>query len=127
MQNAYLTGDERDFFLQSQSCKMQPEPYPSLPKGFSHLKTTDLAKGVRMNIWQAEFAAEEHRQRILEEVEQIRLEKVALQSRARRPRLVTRTLFKVANGLISAGRQLHKLCEVSQEEKWIDPRTKVVS
>lgn len=80
-----------------------------------------------MNIWQAEFAAEEHRQQILEAAEQIRLEKAARQSRVRRPRLFEQVLFNVANGLISTGRQLHKICEISQEEKWIDPRTKVIS
>jgi hypothetical protein len=64
-----------------------------------------------------------HRQRILEEVEQIRLEKLALGSRAHRPRLFERTMFHVANWMISTGKQLRKRYEVSQEERWINPRT----
>ena len=36
-----------------------------------------------MNNWQIEFMAEYHRQRIVEEVRQIRLEELALKSRRR--------------------------------------------
>ena len=59
-----------------------------------------------MNNWQNEFMAEYHRQRILEEVEQIRLEKLVLQSRANCPNLFERILFTFANWMISRGKQL---------------------
>ena len=65
-----------------------------------------------MNNWQAEFLAEYQRRRILQEVEQIRLEKLALQSRAARRRLLERTMFNVADWMISAGKQLRKRYEV---------------
>ncbi len=61
-----------------------------------------------MNNWQIELMAEYHRRRILEEVEQIRLEKLALQSRPYRPRLFERTMFNFANWMISTGKQLRQ-------------------
>lgn len=65
-----------------------------------------------MNHWHVEFMAEDHRQEILKEVEHIRLEKLALQSRVYRPGLFARTMFSFANWMISAGKQLRKRYEI---------------
>ena len=65
-----------------------------------------------MNNWQNEFMAEYDRQRILDGVEQIRLEKLALQSRIYRPSFFVRTMFNFANWMISTGKQLRKRYEV---------------
>jgi hypothetical protein len=65
-----------------------------------------------MNNWQNEFMAEYHRQEILEEAEQIRLERLALRSRVYRPRVFERTMFNFANWMISTGKQLRKRYEV---------------
>jgi hypothetical protein len=69
-------------------------------------------QGEKMNNWHNEFMAEYHRQGILEEAEQIRLERVALKSRVYRPRLYARTMFNFANWMISTGKQLRKRYEV---------------
>ncbi len=65
-----------------------------------------------MNNWQNEFMAEYHRQEILEEAEQIRLERLALRSRVYRPRVFERTMFNFANWMISTGKQLRRRYEV---------------
>ena len=65
-----------------------------------------------MNYWQDEKTAEYNRQRILDEVAQIRLEKLALKSRVHRPGLFERTMFNLANWMISSGKQLRKRYEV---------------
>jgi hypothetical protein len=65
-----------------------------------------------MNNWHDEFMAEYHRQGILEEAEQIRLERIALKSQVYRPRLFERTMFNFANWMISTGKQLRKRYEV---------------
>ena len=65
-----------------------------------------------MNHWQDEFMAEYHRQEILNEVEQIRLEKIAVKSRVYRPGLFERTMFNFANWMISTGKQLRKRYEI---------------
>jgi hypothetical protein len=65
-----------------------------------------------MNHWQDEFMAEYHRQEILDQVEQIRLEKIAVKSRVYRPGLFERTMFNFANWMISTGKQLRKRYEV---------------
>ena len=65
-----------------------------------------------MNYWQDEKTAEYNRQRIWDEVEQIRLEKLALKSRVYRPGLFERTMFNFANWMISSGKQLRKRYEV---------------
>jgi hypothetical protein len=65
-----------------------------------------------MNNWHNEFMAEFHRQGILEEVEQIRLEQFALKPRVYRPRFYERTMFRFANWMISTGKQLRKRYEV---------------
>jgi hypothetical protein len=64
-----------------------------------------------MNHWNDEFMAEYHRQEILSEIEQIRLEKLAVKSRVYRPGLFERTMFNFANWMISTGKQLRKRYE----------------
>jgi|RhiMetStandDraft_8_1073273.scaffolds.fasta_scaffold11345_2 hypothetical protein len=71
-----------------------------------------LLKENQMNYWQDEKTAEYNRQRIWDEVEQIRLEKLALKSRVYRPGLFERTMFNFANWMISSGKQLRKRYEV---------------
>ena len=65
-----------------------------------------------MNHWNDEFMAEYHRQEILNEVEQIRLEKIAVKSRVYPPGLFERTMFNFANWMISTGKQLRKRYEI---------------
>lgn len=65
-----------------------------------------------MNNWQNEFMAEYHRQHLLEEAEQFRLEKLAPGSRGNCPTVLERTMFKFANWMISRGKQLRKRYEV---------------
>jgi hypothetical protein len=65
-----------------------------------------------MNNWHDEFMAEYHRQEILNQVEQIRLEKIAVSSRVYRPGLFERTMFNFANWMISTGKQLRKRYEI---------------
>ena len=65
-----------------------------------------------MNNWHAEFMAEYHRQQILEEADQIRLEKSTLGSRVYRPGLFGRSMFNFANWMISTGKQLRRRYEV---------------
>ena len=65
-----------------------------------------------MNNWNNEFMAEYQRQQILHEAEQIRLEKIAIQSRVYRPRFFERTMFRFANWMIVTGKQLRKRYEV---------------
>ena len=61
-----------------------------------------------MNIWQDVFMAESHRQQIVEDMEQIRLEELALRSRTYHPAFFNRTMFNFANWMISTGKQLRK-------------------
>ena len=65
-----------------------------------------------MNNWHDEFMAEYHRQEILNQVEHIRLEKIAVRSRVYRPGLFERTMFNFANWMISTGKQLRKRYEI---------------
>jgi hypothetical protein len=65
-----------------------------------------------MHSWHNEFMAEYHRQDILEEAEQIRLERIALQSRVYHPGLFEQTMFNLANWMIVTGKQLRKRYEV---------------
>ena len=62
--------------------------------------------------WINEYMAEYHRQDILDQVEQIRLEKIATKHRVYRPGLFERTMFNFANWMISAGKQLRKRYEI---------------
>ena len=64
-----------------------------------------------MNNWHNEFMAEYHRRDILKDVEYIRLEKLALESRGNCPTLFERLLLTLANWMISKGRQLRKRYE----------------
>jgi hypothetical protein len=61
-----------------------------------------------MHNWQHEYMAEYHRQDILQEAEQIRLERIALRSRVYRPRLFERTMFNFAIWMIATGKTLRK-------------------
>lgn len=61
-----------------------------------------------MNNWHNDFMAEYHRQDILEQAEQIRLEKIAVKSRVYRPGWFERRMFNFANWMISTGKQLRK-------------------
>ncbi len=65
-----------------------------------------------MNNWHNEFMSEYHRQNILDDANQIRLEKIMLKSRVHRPGLFARTMFNFANWMISTGRQLRKRYEI---------------
>ena len=65
-----------------------------------------------MNYFQGEHTAEYNRQRILDEVRQIHLEKLALKSRIYHPGLYERTMFNFANWMIATGRQLRKRYEI---------------
>ena len=65
-----------------------------------------------MNNWNNEYMAEYHRQEILNQVEQIRLEKIALKSHVYRPGVFERTMFNFANWMISTGKHLRKRYEV---------------
>jgi hypothetical protein len=80
-----------------------------------------------MNSWPNELMAESHRQRILQEAEQIRLEEIAQNAGRDRPGLFERMMFSTANWMVSTGKQLHKRYAISEEEKWIHPRTKATS
>ena len=64
------------------------------------------------NIYLAEVLPEYHRQQIVEEIEQIRLEKFAVQSRPYRPRFFARTMFNFANWMISTGKDLRRRYEI---------------
>lgn len=65
-----------------------------------------------MNYFQDEMTAEYNRQRITEELKQIRLEQFALKSQPYKPGKFERTMFNFANWMISTGKQLRKRYEV---------------
>ena len=65
-----------------------------------------------MNHWHNEFMSDYRRQELLNEMDHIRLEKLALNSRVYRPGLFERTMFSFANWMISAGKQLRKRYEI---------------
>ncbi len=65
-----------------------------------------------MNYHQDELTAEYNRQRISEELKQIRLEQFALRSRTYKPSRFERTMFNFANWMIATGKQLRKRYEV---------------
>lgn len=71
-----------------------------------------FAKGERMNNWQDDFMAEYRRRELLEQAEQIRLEKVGIQSRVYRAGLFERSMFSFAIWMIATGKQLRKRYEV---------------
>lgn len=59
-----------------------------------------------MNNWHNEFMAEYRRLELLQEAEQIRLERLARRSGVYGPPLFERTMFRFANWMISTGKQL---------------------
>jgi len=65
-----------------------------------------------MNYFQNELTAEYNRQRISEELKQIRLEQFAIKSRSYKPHRFERTMFNFANWMIATGKQLRKRYEV---------------
>ena len=65
-----------------------------------------------MNYLQHEQTAEYNRQRIDEEIKQIRFEQLALKSRPYKPGRFTRIMFNFANWMISTGKQLRKRYEI---------------
>ncbi len=65
-----------------------------------------------MNNWPDELMAECYRQRILEEVEQIRLERLALKTHLYHPSIFGRTMLNFGNWMISTGKQLRERYEV---------------
>ena len=67
-----------------------------------------------MNYFLDEKTAEYNRQRILDEVKQIRLEKLALDSQIYRPGPFERTMFGLANWMISTGKHLRQRYEIPQ-------------
>lgn len=70
-----------------------------------------------MNNWPYEFAAEYHRQRIVEAVEQIRMERLAEKSHQGRPGVWGRTVLHLGDWLIATGRKLHQRYGVSSDPK----------
>jgi len=64
------------------------------------------------NPFQDEQTAEYYRQRVQEDIKQIRLEHLALQSRPYKPGRFELTMFNFANWMISTGKQLRKRYEV---------------
>lgn len=65
-----------------------------------------------MYTWDPELTAEYNRQRIAEELEQLRLERLAMKSQVYRPRLFARTMYSFANWMITAGKTLRKRYEI---------------
>ncbi|MCI0552389.1 MAG: hypothetical protein L0287_15670 [Anaerolineae bacterium] len=59
-----------------------------------------------MNHYQDECTAEYNRQRIKDEIKQIRLEQFALKSWVAKPGRFARMMFNFANWMISTGKQL---------------------
>ena len=69
-----------------------------------------------MNHFLDECTAEYNRQRILEETALIRLEHQAQPRRVGQPRLIERTMFKVADWMISTGKRLRQKYEMRSVE-----------
>jgi hypothetical protein len=65
-----------------------------------------------MNVWDLEKTAEYNRQRTVEEIEQIRLERLAMQSRPYRPGLFARSMFNFGNWMILTGKNLRRRYEI---------------
>jgi len=59
-----------------------------------------------------EYLAEYHRQDLIKEVEQIRREKLVINTRVYHPGLFTRTMFNFGTWMITRGRQLRKRYEI---------------
>ena len=69
-----------------------------------------------MNHWNNDFMAEYHRQDILKQAEQIRLERLATKSRVYRPGWFERRMFIFANWMIATGKRLRKRYEIPAVE-----------
>ena len=67
-----------------------------------------------MNTFLDEQTAEYNRQRILDEVKQIQLERLALSSQIYRPGIFERTMFELANWMIATGKYLRRRYEIPQ-------------
>ena len=67
-----------------------------------------------MNTFLDEQTAEYNRQRILDEVKQIQLEKLALGSQIHRPGMFEQTMFRLANWMIATGKYLRQRYEIPQ-------------
>lgn len=65
-----------------------------------------------MNHWHDEKMAEYHREKIHNEIEQIRLVNLTTQSRVYRPSLFTRTMHGIAGWMILKGKELHTRYEI---------------
>jgi hypothetical protein len=65
-----------------------------------------------MNYFQDEQTAAYNRQRVAETFQQIQLERLALQSRVYQPSRFGRFMFRVANWMISTGKQLRQRYEI---------------
>jgi hypothetical protein len=66
----------------------------------------------KMNYFQDEQTAKYNRQRISDELKQIRLEQFVLKSKVYKPGRFGRMMFNFANWMISTGKQLRKRYEV---------------
>ena len=71
-----------------------------------------LPKENTMNHYLDEQNAEYSRQRILDEIKQIRLEQLALKSRPYKPGRFALIMFNFANWMIATGKQLRKRYEI---------------
>ncbi len=69
-----------------------------------------------MNHFQLERLAEYHRQELIEDMQQIRLEKLAREANQPRANLLRLGLMHLADWLIAAGRQLHQEFDPPQTE-----------
>ncbi len=65
-----------------------------------------------MNYYQDEFTAEYNRQKIVDEFEQMRLERLAHKALPYRPGIFERSMFNFANWMISTGKQLRHRYEI---------------
>lgn len=65
-----------------------------------------------MKHWEDEFNAEYQRRQIVEDIRQIRLEDLALRSRVYRPGIFARSMFNLANWMISTGKTLRRRYEI---------------
>jgi len=65
-----------------------------------------------MNYYEDEFMAEYHRQDLIKESEQIRLENLALKSAEYQPSMFVRTMHSFAGWMILTGKKLHARYEL---------------
>ena len=65
-----------------------------------------------MNHWHNEYQAEYNRQKIIETVEQIRLENLALKSQGYRPGRFARLMFHFGSWMMETGKQIRKRYEI---------------